>query len=121
MSKSKMELSRAMAGIIMLVGTKAVAANHFVRMYTLEKILDSGTISELVKSEILLPTPTSDRFQFNNNQVVAVLKESQDPETVEFMNWLRSEVEKESSVDFKKAVDMQRSTQDRDPRQKNRE
>jgi hypothetical protein len=118
MNKSKTEISRAVAGIIMLVGVNAVASGHYVKTYNLERILDSQTISELIKREILLPTPTSDRFQFNNNQVIAVLKESQDPETAAFMTWLRTEVEKESEVNLKKTGDMHLSTQDREPRQK---
>ncbi len=115
MSKSKREISKAVAGIIMIVGTQAVASGHYVKTSTLERVLDRGTINELVNREVLLPTSISDRFQFNRDQVITILNQSEDPETAEFMKWLLNEVQKESKAGLKKIGDMQLSTQDRVP------
>ncbi len=118
MSKSKIEISNVLAGLIMIVGTKAVAQSYYVRSHTLEQILDAKTIAELVRWQVLLPNSTSDRFQYNSSQVIALLDNSSDPEADAFMSWLRTEVEKESIVNLRNSSEMQISTQDRDPRQK---
>lgn len=112
MKKQSTKLTQAMLGLMVSLGSQALAKNQVVTAETLKNNLEIQTIQELIDEKILLRTNIQDRFELNNQKISIILETSEDHELKLFVQWLKSIVGEDSEVKTQKPGGMVISSQD---------
>lgn len=110
--QSKNHLTKAMIGLLMSCGTQALAQNTITAKIFIENKVDRSTVQLLLNEKILIKSSKVNEFQLNEKRVMDVLAHSEDPQVVEFLNWLKLKTLDISDIKIKKPKDMHFSTQD---------
>lgn len=118
MNKSALTMARVIFGLVVSMGTKAVAQNHLISRDSLAKNMDQHLVQELIDQQILLSSQKSDYYFLNKEKVMTIFQESNDQELIQFMKALEQLVSGSSEVNIKNPNEMVLTTQDRGNLQK---
>lgn len=113
MKKQSTKLTKAVFGLMMALGSQALAKNQVVTAETLIKNnVDVLSIQELINAEILLKTAFRNRFELNDQKITVIIETSENEELKQYVLWLKSIVGSDSQVCPKDSGDMTVSSQD---------
>lgn len=109
-----MKLSHLTALFAVLFSVKAWSQNvQLVSLKQLhEKQVDDKAISDLVKSDYLMPTSHPGFYYINSSKIDSVMKNNLDLGRHEFLKWLKTNIKPEIKVQIKNPKDMYLGTQD---------
>lgn len=113
MKKQSALIKKAVLGLLVTLGSQAFAKNQIVTIETLEKNkFDEQLILDLIEHRILLNTQIEGQYILNQKIVDAIIETSEDKQLKEFVIWLKSIVDEDSSVSVRNPGGMIISSQD---------
>lgn len=99
--------------LLLLLGANAYSKDALISKETLNaNRLDPLVLKQLVAEKILIPAKLPQYFILNEKKVDEILATSNEPDVVEFLNWLRSIAGSDTEVNQKNPGDMTPASQD---------
>lgn len=104
---------KSLFALLMLAGTNVYANRKLIERSTLgPDLLDPIVLNELLKEKILTPSKLPQFLELNEQKVQELITKSNDPELVEFIDWLKSLAGERTHVNYKKPDEMVLASQD---------
>lgn len=107
------QTSKTILALFVLLGTRAYADKNLIERDALnEKHLDPAVLSQLLNDKILTESKLEKYYELNLKKVDEVLADSKEKELIDFLAWIKSLTQDESTVNQLPPDEMPMGSQD---------